>query len=251
LVKDIVNEQLKKEFNGRETFSRKDLFDFFKRAEPTLKETTFRWRIYVLKEKKVISPLSRELFSFTYKPVFKPEIDVDEKRISLKIAKQFPSLKQCIWSTKILNEFMLHQPGKFITILEVEKDAIEPVFHFLQDINIRDVYLLPKEKELERYVYEGNSAVVIESLISKAPTQKLEDTMTTTIEKVIVDIFSNNVLFNTFQGSELSNIINTAYSKYHIDFTKLLSYAKRRRKETDLIKYLSQHTAIPQTILHD
>jgi hypothetical protein len=251
LAKDILNEQLKKEFNGRETFSREDLFDFFKRTEPDLKEITFRWRIYALKEKKIISPISRELFSFTYKPIFKPEIDTAEKRISLKIAKQFPSLKQCIWSTKILNEFMLHQPGKFITILEVEKDAVEPVFHFLKDINMRDVYLLPKEKELEWYVYESNSALVLESLVSKAPIQKIEDTTTATIEKIIVDIFTDKKLFNTFQGSELANIINTAYSRYHIDFTKLFSYGKRRRKETDLIAYLSQFTDIPKTILYD
>lgn len=251
MVKHFIIEQLKREFEGRETFSRRELFDFYLRFDPELKETTFRWRIYDLRERKIINPISRELFSFTYKPTFKPEIDDFERKTSAKIIKQFPTMKLCIWSTRILNEFMLHQPGKFITILEVEKDAVEPVFHFLKDINTKDVYLLPEEKELEWYVYEGSSALIVESLVSKAPVQKVKNTPVPTIEKIIVDIFTDRRLFSTFQGSELSQIINTAYSRYHFDFTRLFSYAKRRRKETDLIEYLSRYTNIPQTILYD
>lgn len=250
LAKDFIIEQLKREFGGRENFSRRELFDFYSRYDPELKEATFRWRIYDLKQKKIISPISRELFSFTYKPVFKPEIDDTERKLGAKITRQFPGMKWCIWSTRILNEFMLHQPGKFITILEVEKDAVKPVFHFLKDINTRDVYLLPEEKELEWYVYEGGSALIVESLVSKAPLQKVKNTPTATIEKIIVDIFTDRRLFSAFQGSELSQIINTAHSRYGFDFTKLFSYAKRRRKETDLMDYLSRYTDIPQTILY-
>jgi hypothetical protein len=251
LIRDFIIEQLKKEFEGRETFSRRELFDFYLRFDPDLKETTFRWRIYDLREKEIINPVSRGLFSFAYKPIFRPEIDDTERRISAKIIRQFPFMRLCIWSTRTLNEFMLHQPAKAITILEVEKDAVEPVFHFLKDINTRDVYLLPEKKELERYVYESGSALIVESLVSKAPVQKVKNTPVPTIEKIIVDIFTDQKLFSTFHGSELSNIINTAYNRYQLDFTKLFSYAKRRRKETDLTEYLLRYTDIPQTILHD
>lgn len=251
MATDYIIEQLKKEFEGRESFSRSELFDFYLRYDPGLKETTFRWRIYDLKQKKIVNPISRELFSFTYKPVFKPTINEKERKLGAKISKQFPGMRFCIWSTRILNEFMLHQPGKFVSIIEVEKDAMEPVFHFLKDINTKDVYLSPEEKELEWYVYEGGGALIVESLVSKAPLQKVNNTPTPTIEKIIVDIFTDQRLFSTFQGSELSQIINTAYYKYGFDFTKLFSYAKRRRKESELIEYMSHYTDIPQTILND
>lgn len=251
MAKDYINEQLKKEFEGRESFSRRELFDFYLRNDPELKETTFRWRIHNLKKEKIVTGISRELFSLTYKPVFKPDIDDKEIKLAAKISRQFPGMRYCIWSTRILNEFMLHQPGKFILILEVEKDAVEPVFHFLKDINTKDVYLLPEEKELEWYVYEGGDALIVESLVSKAPLQNVKNTPTPTIEKIIVDIFSDQRLFSTFQGSELSQIINTAYHKYSFNFTKLFSYAQRRRKESGLMEYLSHHTNIPQTILND
>ena len=130
MAKDFIIERLKKEFKGRESFSRDELFDFYRHLEPDLKETTFRWRIYYLKNKQVITTISRRLFTLSYKPVFKPDIDEAERKIFTKIEKQFPSLKLCIWSTKIAHEFMLHIPGKFITILQVEKEAIEPVYSF-------------------------------------------------------------------------------------------------------------------------
>lgn len=251
MAKDYIVEQLKKTFKGRETFSREELYLFYSRFEPNLKETTFRWRIYQLKEKKIVTPISRGLFSFDYKPVFKPEICENERKIYSKIDKQFPTLQQCIWSTKVLNDFMVHQPGRFLTIFEIENEALEPVFHFLKDLNIRNVFLQPEEKEMERYVYDAEFPIIIQSLISKTPTQKVKGITTITLEKMIVDIYSDKKLFNAFQGNELVNIINNAFHHYSIDFTKLFSYAKRRRKETDLMEYLSQQTNIPHSIFND
>lgn len=162
LAKDFITERLKKEFKGRESFSREELFDFYSHFEPELKETTFRWRIYNLKNKQVITTISRGLFTLSFKPVFKPDVEDTERKIFSKLEKQFPSLKLCIWSTKIVNEFMLHIPGKFITILQVEKEAIEPVYGFLKDQNFRNVFIQPDEKEIERYIYETETAIVLQ-----------------------------------------------------------------------------------------
>lgn len=251
MAKDYIIEKLKKEFKGRESFSREILFDFYRHFEPDLKDSTFRWRIYQLKSKKIIASISRDLFTLSYKPTFKPEIGETEKKLYNKVGKQFTDLKQCVWSTQIVNEFMLHIPNKFITILQVEKNALEPVYEFLIEQNFRNVYIQPEEKEIERYIYETDSAIILQSLISKAPTQKIKKITTTTIEKLIVDLYCERKLFLTFQGSELVHIINNAYSRYTIDFTKLLGYAKRRRKEIDIMEFLSEKTDIPKSIFND
>lgn len=251
LPKDFTIDQLKNKFNGRESFSRKELFEFYRQIEPDLKETTFRWRIYDLKAKKIITSASREFFSLAYRPAFQPEVDEAGKKIYKKIEKQFPGLKQCIWSTKIVNEFMLHIPGRFITILQVEKEALEPVYEFLKDQNIRNVYIQPDEKEIDRYIYESESTIILQSLISKSPTQKVKAISTTTIEKLIIDLYCDKKLFLAFQGSELVHIINNAYNRYSIDFTKLFGYAKRRRREIEVKEFLSSQTDIPKNILND
>lgn len=251
MAKDFIIEQLKKEFKGKESFSREELFDFYSQFELDVKETTFRWRIHHLKANKIITAIKRGLFTFSYKPVFTPEIGEVEKKISGKIEKQFDQLKYCIWSTKITHEFMLHIPGKCITILQVEKDALEPVYSFLKGENIRNIFIEPEDKEIDRYIYEAENAIVLQSLVSKSPIQKVKKTSTITLEKLIVDIYCDKKLFAAFQGSELIHIIDNAYNRYSIDFTKLFNYSKRRRKETEMMELLSSKTNIPNTILND
>lgn len=251
MAKDYITEQLRRQFEGRESFSRDELFAFYRQIEPELKENTFRWRIYLLKTKKIISTISRGLLTLTYKPLFEPETGETERKIYAKIEKQFPALKQCIWSTKAVNEFMLHIPGKFITILQVEKEALEPVYEFLKEQNFRNVFIQPGEKEIERYIYETDTAIILQTLISKSPTQKVKTISTITIEKMIVDLYCDKKLFSAFQGSEFVLIINNAYSRYSIDFTKLFGYAKRRRKESYLKEFLLSKTDIPKSILND
>ncbi len=251
MAKDYILERLKKEFKGRDSFSRKELFDFYRQFEPDLKETTFKWRIYQLKGNKFISTIKRGLFTFSFKPIFKPDIGEVEKKISYKIEKQFNQLKYCIWSTKIAHEFMLHIPGKGITILQVEKDALEPVYSFLKNENIRNIFIEPEDKEIERYIYETENAIVLQSLVSKSPIQKVKKVATTTLEKLIVDLYCDKKLFAAFQGGELVHILNNAYGRYSIDFTKLFNYSKRRRKETEMMEFFSEKTDIPKTILYD
>lgn len=251
MARDYIIKQLKQAFSGQESFSREALYDFYLRFEPDLKETTFRWRIYNLKEKKLIRPISRNEFTLVYKPVFKPQLEEGERRIASLLEKGFRSLKHAVWSTRIINEFMLHQPVRFFTIVEVERDAMESVFFYLKDNNIKNVFLQPEEKEIERYVNEIQNAVILQSLVSKAPLQKVKKISTITLEKLLVDLYSDKKLFTAHQGTELVYIFNNAYHRYSIDFTKLFSYAQRRRKETDLIDFLSDKTDIPKTILND
>ena len=251
MAENFIIEKLKKEFKDREVFSRAELFDFYRQFEPDLKETTFRWRIHDLKNKRIISSGSRELFTFFYKPTFKPEIGEAERKIYSRITKQFPDLNYCIWSTRIANEFMLHIPGRFLTILQVEKEALEPVYEFLKGQNFRNVYIQPVEKEIERYIYDNESAIILKSLISKSPTQKVDKVITTTLEKLFVDIYCDKKLFAAFQGNELIHMVNNAQNHYSIDFTKLLAYAKRRRKESEILEFFLAKTNIPKHILND
>ena len=73
----IIENRLIEEFRDRESFSRNELFEFFKYYEPDLKEGTFGWRIYDLKNKNIIKPLMRGVYTISYKPKYKPEVSQD------------------------------------------------------------------------------------------------------------------------------------------------------------------------------
>ncbi|WP_415159962.1 DUF6577 family protein [Parafilimonas sp.] len=207
--------------------------------------------IYNLKEKQIITSISKELFTLSFKPVFKPDIDKATKKIYASVEKQFSTLKSCVWTTQFVSEFMLHLPAKHITILQVEKEALEPVYDFLKEQKLGDSFIQPEEKEIERYIYKSEKAIVLLPLVSKSPIQKINNIATTTLEKLIVDLYSDKKIFAAFQGSELIHIVNNAYSRYAIDFTKLFHYAKRRRKDIELRQFFADKTDIPENILND
>lgn len=251
MSRNFIIEQLKQVFGNQEYFSREALYNFYLQFEPDLKETTFRWRIYNLKEKKLIRPISKTEFTLMYKPFFKPEIGEAEQKLFALFEKGFKTLKKSVFSTRILNEFMLHQPVRFFTLIEVEKEALESVFYYLKDNGTKNVFLQPEEKELQRYASELEHAIILRPLISKAPLQKVKKISTVTLEKLIVDLFCDRKLFYAYQGNELVFMYNTAYRKYAIDFTKLFGYAQRRNRETELMDFMADKTDIPKTILND
>jgi hypothetical protein len=246
MAKILTEKQLQNTFGEKTYFSRQELFDFFRKIDTNLKETTFRWRIHDLRNKHIISSVSRDLFTLQYKPVFVPNIREKEYKTFSKIQKQFPTLNCCIWSTQIINEFMLHIPAQSITILQVEKEAIGSVYDFLKEQK-QNVFIQPEEKEIERYVFKSESAVVLESLVTKSPVQQHNKVTTITLEKLIIDLISDKKLLASFQGAEMIHILNTAYNRYAVHFTTLFHYARRRGKEAELTELLDK-TDIPKTI---
>lgn len=170
--------------------------------------------------------------------IFVPEISKKIKSLNNKIKTNFPFLDVCIWNTSVFNEFMLHQPGKFFTLIEVNKEATESIFFFLKE-NKYNVFLEPDQDMLYRYASDEKETWIIKSLVTEAPTLNISDVTTASIEKILVDLFCDPVTFNTQQGSEMDRIFEEAFEKYTINENTILRYASRRRKKKDLDKYLN------------
>ena len=73
------------------------MFDFYRKFEP-LKETTFRWRLFNLKENKIIRSLTKDIFTFNSLPDYYPEVTNENKELISLLLKQFSDLKL---STKV------------------------------------------------------------------------------------------------------------------------------------------------------
>ena len=153
------------------------------------------------------------------------------------IKKQFPFIEFCLWSTKWLNEFMLHQPVRFYTIVEVEKEVMEAVFYSLSEDN-KNVFLDPSEEIVTKYVGNAKGPIIITGLTTEAPIQNIEKVHTPKLEKILVDIFCDPILFAAQQGAEMRNIYRTAFEKYTINQAKMLRYATRRNKREEIEKFI-------------
>jgi len=239
-------DQVKKVFYHKKSFRRAELKEFYIKFYPQLKETTFRWMLYDLKKNKVISSLERGVFTLYEKKtitlsIYQPTISQKLEDIYSKLIKQFPYLNICIWETSWLNEFMLHQPGRFFTIIEVESGTEEAVFYYLKSM-FENVYVKPTYKDIELYVLEKTDSIVIKKLVSQAPISKKMHICIPKLEKILVDLFAEEDFFYFYQGQELVNIFENIFLYYKVCLPTLYRYAKRRKCNERLETFLKEKT---------
>ena len=177
------------------------LTSFYRSIEPTVKESTVNWRIYSLVQSGVLTRIGRGKFILGNRKNYIPDLPPKLKTLNNKLRKNFPYLDYCLWTSALFNEFMLHQPGKFFLIVEVEKDATESVFFFMRQ-NKYSVFLEPTKELLNRYILDEKETWIVKSLVSEAPTQNISGIQSTTIEKLLVDLFCDTVILDAQQGSE-------------------------------------------------
>ncbi|MGM0582868.1 MAG: DUF6577 family protein [Bacteroidota bacterium] len=215
------------------------MFEFYRTIEPYIKKSTVNWRIYNLVQLGIIKRIGRGQFMLGDQTTYVPDIPPKLKNLNNKLKKRVPFLNTCLWTTAVYNEFMLHQPGKFFLIVEVDKDAVESVFNLLKDLKY-SVFLDPTKELLNKYMTEEKETWIVKSLVTEAPIQKVSELHTTTIEKMLVDLFCDTVILDAEQGAEKDRIFKGAFEKYIIHENKMLRYADRRRKKKQLIQYLNK-----------
>lgn len=241
----IIENKIIEVFKERSSFDRNELYDFYLELEPDLKESTFSWRIYDLKKKDIIKTIGRGLYVISYKSKYKPILTENALKIVRKINERFEDITFCIWENQWLNEFTQHQTSNQMIVVEVEKEFTESLYYFLNDSLQMDFFLNPDEKEIQFYISESSVPVVVKRLVTRAPISKLKDKKIVvpiaTLEKIMVDLFADENLFHFYQGSELTYIFERILDRYSINFTKLFSYAKRRKKEQEIKQFISKH----------
>lgn len=231
-------DQLKEEFKGKETFGTSDITEFYLKMEPQTNITTVNWRIYDLVHSGVLNRIGRGKFEFGERKLYMPEISSIIKSIYSELIKEFPFLKICIWNTSLFNEFMIHQPGRFNILIEVEKEATQSVFFFLKE-NKYPVFVEPTKELIEKYLPYEKDTLIVKALVSEAPVQMIQNVTSPTLEKMLVDIFCDELIFAAQQGSEMRTIFQEAIDKYVLNENRMLRYADRRRKKDIFREYLS------------
>ena len=166
-----------------------------------------------------------------------------EKDIYMQLRQQFPFLSICIWSPKVLSSFMQHVPNIGYTLVDVERDGMEPVFHALQSLDLNhEVLLTPSALDCQRYL-TGSEAIVVRQLIGQSPLTEVEGCTVPRIEKILVDAISDNEL-HFASGSEIYNIFESVLERNNVNMSKLLRYASRRNRKESVEQIIN-------TINHD
>lgn len=154
------------------------------------------------------------------------------------IKDSFPFIDYCIWQPSVLCSMMQHVPAVSMTLVDVEREAMDSVFMVLQGMEYNIPILLnPTKEEAERYI-TNKSLIVVRSLVKEAPIDVIDGCPVPTLEKMLVDAVSDNEL-QYLQGNELYTIYSNAFSDYDVRKTRLLRYAARRNRKSKIEQILN------------
>lgn len=230
-------------FVKKETFTTNSLVDLFRQNEPDIERTTINWRIYQLVKDGIIQRISKGKFTLGNTKSFIPETNETLVKLAEKIKTDFPFAKFCLWETSIINGLTQHHVKENMTVLEAEKEVTDSLFYSLNDddeYRKKGIYVRVNTELMEKYVSNNENPLVIRDLITEAPLQNTAQYNTVTIEKLLVDLYTDIEIFQAYQGNELTHIFKNAYQKYTINESKLLRYASRRGKKDEISTYINQ-----------
>jgi hypothetical protein len=242
--------ELKTSFEGLKSVRKADLRRFYLQRHPDLTEQTFRRLLYSLEKQRVITSIGvgvyvlEDIPSSPGKSKFAPTLSSEIERVNSIIQKSFPYINYLIWDTKILHEFMTHQPGQSQIILEAEKDVCESVFNQLKEQFLGKIFLDPDRQSFERYILDIPESINLYRLLTQSPKIISNGVPSARLEKILVDIFADEDRFFIFQGQELVTIFENAFATYWINEKTLFRYAGRRTVAKELRTFIITQTKI-------
>ena len=224
-----------KKKNKIKTYTKEEIEQYvLNEAGKEMNEAAIYKRINKLLDSGVLFRIGQGLYCFSDKRKYDYSF---EEPISYQVLdvlnKSFPNnLEYIVYESTILNEFLNHLLAHSVTIIEVPKNYAEDIFWALQENGFKDVMLNPTSDE--RYKY--NPSIIIKNMVTKAPIRLKEHKIT--IEKLVVDIVSDNLLNQFYEGAEKQRMIKEIFDKYAVKYDSVKNYAKRRKAFDELIKYV-------------
>jgi hypothetical protein len=218
-------------FGSYDVITREDLSKFFHELEPNLKKSTFSWRIFDLKKHNIISDLKTGVYTLNLKEQFAPDLSEEIRSIYNLIVQQYDPNFSIIWDTIWLNDLTELQATSSQIILEIEKGLMDSVFYALKDEGYSELYIKPDESTTARYISEAKHPIIIKPFVSRSPVQLIENVKVPALEKVLVDLYCDEQVYFAYQGHQMEIIYRNAAARYTLNFSKLLNYAKRRKRE--------------------
>ena len=251
--------ELRNTFSRFRSIQKSDLRNFYAHHSRSATEQAFRRFMYGLEKRQIITPIGAGIYAFqdqetqpaAKKKHFAPGWSQELGKLNDEVRKAFPYAQYLLWETRVLHEFMTHQPGQSLFILETEKDVCESAFNLLIQEYPGRTFLDPSQLTMERYVMSRPESILISRLITQSPRQTASGIPSPKLEKILVDIFVDGDKYYYFQGEELAGIFENAFSMYWINEKTLFRYAGRRMASGKLRQFIREHTQIVLSLLSE
>ncbi|MBO6264420.1 MAG: hypothetical protein J6M57_00200 [Acidaminococcaceae bacterium] len=221
-------------------YSRSALLNQLKENNPSLSDNSFQWTIGKMVKSGRLIRVDHDKYVLAGEnilPVYFPAYSDKALKLMEKISKQFPYVRFTVFETVLMNEFLNHLIAQNTIFFQVEKEASVFVFRFLQEEGYQSVMYKPTKKELS--FYWTKDCIIVTDMISEAPLRS-DSPHSICIEKLLVDMYCDKLISDTYSKAEYESVTEQVLSRYRVETTKLLRYARRRNKEAGLAKIINK-----------
>lgn len=161
--------------------------------------------------------------------------------IAEKITGDHPFLDFAIFELIQLNRFVNHQIAHNVVFVSVESDLGDYVFDGLKSSHPGHVLNNPSVEIYDQYWTDD--LIIINRLVMEAPKGTGEK-WHTCLEKLLVDLLTEPLYHEIINQGEYPAVFRDAFTRYVIDESKMLRYARRRNAEEKLKDFIAAETDI-------
>lgn len=173
------------------------------------------------------------------------DYEYDYSDLSVHIAEilndEFYDVDFRIFELYQMNRFLNHQIAHNVIFVFVEKELCTSAFERLKKEYESNILINPTEDDF--FNYRRDDMIVVRNLLTESPKGKKE-IWHTDLEKMLVDIFSENLIKAMFSESEYPAIYEEAFDSYVIDESQMFRYAKRRKSADRIKKFINEETNV-------
>lgn len=173
---------------------------------------------------------------------YNPIINKTAKKIGKELKTAFPFVDFSLFCGETLAIFQHHHSTNNSLYIEVERDAVEPVFHFLKKRGYK-TYINPTKDFVYDYIEFAEENIIVKPLVSESPLMEFNGIKTPRIEKLLVDILCDDD-FDYLHGSEWHYMMRNALNLVAVNQSRMLRYASRRNAKEKVREII-------QEIYHD
>lgn len=242
-MKIPIKTRLNTVFTDKEVLTRAELLVGLSRLYPRASQETLIWHVHSLKTQGLINSPGRGLYRLGTQPYFQPVLDSLSLQIADVLARELPLVKNCIWETRWISNWMELQPAYNWIIIEVEKEVLASVFSRLRQM-VPHVFLDPGPEVIDMYIASQNDALIVKPLLSGSPVIISEKHTLAAPEKILVDILAEPILFRA-QQNEADRIYAHAFRELNINQSKMLRYARRRNRGHSVLGFIPEAFHLP------
>lgn len=230
-----------------ECFDRNKMLEEFLKESPELSEAAFKYRLQKLLKEGIIERIGRNKYCIASqeKAFYEHNYSKRAKELALKIVGNFTYVEFRIFEPLQVFELIDDGYDSDVMFVFIDADYLSYAKDVLSEFYPEMVLLKPDSEEFNgKIIYEKPDGwIVLNSLVSEAPRGRGR-LWHTDLEKMAADLISDKVLHSLWSDSQLAALFETIFEKYHVDESKMLRYARRRKGAEKLINFVKENTNI-------